>query len=338
MIDVTVHAPHLAAYAEQLERAVSTPIRVRVTPTFRDEDALPLVRDAEIVVTSHWSVRLGEAAAALRFLQLPGAGWDKIDPAGIPPGVLVANCYEHEQGIAEYVLMMCLALNRKLLEADRTIRMGVWRLFPAVGHPLYPELGGQTVGIVGLGRIGRAVARLAGAFGMRRLGVDINPPSDEDRRALGLDRAEDLAGLNRMLAESDFAVIATTLGASSRGLFDAERLARMKPTAFLINPARAEICVERDLYQALRDRVIAGAALDPWWHYPKDDEVVAPSAYPFGELDNVIMTPHTSGSTVQTFDRRMRVVAENVDRFLRGEPVVNVVMELSRAGVAGGVG
>src|SRR5918998_1443622 len=252
MIDVTVHAPHLAAYAEQLERAVSTPIRVRVTPTFRDEDALPLVRDAEIVVTSHWSVQLGEAAAALRFLQLPGAGWDKIDPAGIPPGVLVANCYEHEQGIAEYVLMMCLALNRKLLEADRTIRMGIWRLFPAIGHPLYPELGGQTIGIVGLGRIGRAVARLAGAFGMRRLGVDVNPPSDQDRRALGLDRADDLAGLDRMLAESDFVVIATTLGASSRGLFDAERLAGMKPTAFLINPARAEICVEGDLYRALR--------------------------------------------------------------------------------------
>src|SRR5918997_1088862 len=110
-----------------------------------------------------------------------------------------------------------LAAYAEQLEADRTIRMGIWRLFPAIGHPLYPELGGQTIGIVGLGRIGRAVARLAGAFGMRRLGVDINPPSDEDRRALGLDRADDLAGADRMSPASDFVVIATTLGAPSGG-------------------------------------------------------------------------------------------------------------------------
>ena len=80
------------------------------------------------------------------FIQMPGAGWDKIDPAGIPPGVLVANCYEHERAMAEWTMMMCIALSRKLLEADRTIRMGVWRLFPAIGHPLYPELGSRTIG------------------------------------------------------------------------------------------------------------------------------------------------------------------------------------------------
>ena len=87
--------------------------------------------------------------------------------------MLVANCYEHERGIAEYVMMMCLALYRKLFEADRTIRMGVWRLFPAAGHPIIPSLAAETIGIVGLGRIGREVATLAGAFKMRRIGVDV---------------------------------------------------------------------------------------------------------------------------------------------------------------------
>ena len=330
MIDVAIYAPHLREYASWLEERVSTPICARVSPTFREDDVLPLLPDAEIVVTSHWSARLGEAARSLRFLQMPGAGWDKIDPAGIPPGVLVANCYEHEQGIAEYVMMMCLALSRKLLEADRTIRMGIWRLFPAVGHPAYPELGGRTIGIVGLGRIGCAVARLAGAFGMRRIGVDVVPISPGVRESLGLDFAGDPSQLGRLLAESDFVVLATTLNDSSRELIDREHLHLMKPTAYLINPSRAEVCVERDLYEALRDRAIAGAALDPWWHYPKTDEVVAPSEFPFQELDNVVMTPHTSGSTDQTFDRRMQVVAANIDRFLRGEPVENVVAELSR--------
>jgi phosphoglycerate dehydrogenase-like enzyme len=313
-------------------------VRTRVSPTLREEDVRPLVSDVPIVVTSHWSAGLGDAARSLRFMQVPGAGWDKIDPAGIPPGVLVANCYEHERGIAEYVLMMCLALSRKLFEADRTIRMGVWRLFPAVGHPMYPELGRRTLGIVGLGRIGREVAKLSGAFGMRRIGVDIAPPPPDVQDSLGLDWAGDLSQLDRLLTESDFVVIATALNESSRGLIDAERLGQMKSTAFLINPARAEMCVERDLYLALRDRVIAGAALDPWWHYPGADEVVAPSEYPYQELDTVIMTPHTSGSTIETMARREQVVAANINRFLRDEPVVNVVAELSRNAPASAVG
>jgi phosphoglycerate dehydrogenase-like enzyme len=230
------------------------------------------------------------------------------------------------------VLMMCLALSRKLLEANRTIRMGVWRLFPATGHPMYPELGGRTVGIVGLGRIGRDVAKLTGALGMRRIGVDVAPVPPAVQESVGLDWVGDLSQLDALLHESDFVVIATTLNESSRGMIDAERLGQMKSSAFLINPARAEMCVERDLYQALRDGVIAGAALDPWWHYPTADEVVAPSDYPFQELDNVIMTPHTSGSTIETMAKRERVVASNIERFLRDEPVVNVVTELSRTG------
>ncbi len=336
MVDIAFIGPHLAPFARCVEATVSQPVRSRISTSLRDEDVVPLVGDVPIVVTSHWTAAVGEAARALRFMQVPGAGWDKIDPAGIPAGVLVANCYEHERGIAEYVVMMCLALSRKLLEADRTIRKGVWSLFPATGHPNYPELGGKTIGIVGLGRIGREVATLTGAFGVRRIGVDVAEIPPEVRASVGLDWVGDLKQLDRLLNESDFVVIATTLNESSRGLFDAERLGQMRSSAFLINPARAEMCVERDLYEALRRRVIAGAALDPWWHYPKADEVVAPSEYPFAELDNVIMTPHTSGSTMETMAKRERVVASNIERFLRDEPVANIVRELSRTTAASG--
>jgi phosphoglycerate dehydrogenase-like enzyme len=324
-------APFLQGYAQWLQQNVSAPIRVRVSPTFREDDVLPMIPDAAIVITSHWSTRLGQVARSLRLIHVPGAGWDKIDPAGVPAGVLVANCYEHEQAMAEWVMMMCLALSRDLLECDRTLRMGVWRKFPAVGHPFYPELGGQTIGIVGLGRVGRTVARLASAFSMRRVGIDALPVADDTRASLGLDWAGGVDQLDRLLAESDFVVIATPLEDSTRSMFDARRLRRMKRSAFLINPARAEMCDERDLYEALRDRVIAGAALDPWWHYPKTDEVVAPSSSPYQELPNVIMTPHVSGSTKGMLDRRMQIVAANIDRFLRGEPLVHVVAELSRA-------
>lgn len=331
MTEVVVFAPHLESYIPGLIKAVSQPLTVRTSPTFFEADVLPLLPGAEIVVTSHWSHRLGQAATALRFIQMPGAGWDKIDPTGIPPGVLVANCYEHERAMGEWTIMMCIALQRKLLEADRTIRMGNWRLFPAAGHPLYPELGGLTIGIVGLGRIGQEVARLAAAFDLRRIGIDLRPVEPATVERLGLDWVGGLADLDRLLAESDFVLIAIPYDTSTRGLFDATRLRRLRPGAFLINPARAEICDEKALYEALRDRWFAGAALDPWWHYPTGGEVVAPSSYPFCELDNVILTPHSSGSTRQTMDRRMAVVAANIDRFLRGEPVVNVVEPLSRA-------
>jgi phosphoglycerate dehydrogenase-like enzyme len=336
MIDVAVFAPFLKDYAGWLEENVQFPIRVRVAASFLEEDVLPLLPDARIVLTSHWSARLGAAAPSLQFLQLPGAGWDKIDPAGIADGVLVANCYEHETGIGEYVIMMCLALSRELLVADRTIRMGVWRLFPAIGqHSFFPELGGKTIGIVGLGRIGREVARLAAPFGVRLIAIDAQPVPARISEELKLEHVGTVEDLDWLLAEADFVVIATPLTPETRELFDASRLRRMKRTAYLINPARAEICAERDLYLALRDRVIAGAALDPWWHYPKTDEVVAPSAYPFQELENVVMTPHASGSTHEMLARRMRVVADNIGRFLRGESVANVVPELSRArGVA----
>jgi phosphoglycerate dehydrogenase-like enzyme len=331
MANVAFLAPSLEDYAAWLTDEVRAPVVVRVPATMRDEDVLPLLPDADIAITMSWLPIWGQVARRLRFIQMPGAGWDKIDAAAIPTGVLVANCYEHEWGIAEYVLMMCLALSRELLEADRTIRQASWRHFPAVGHPLYPELGGRTIGLIGLGRIGRAVAELAGAFRMRRIGVDANPPSADVQARLGLAWVGTDASLDRLLDESDFVVVAVPLNESTRGMLGARELQRLKPGAYLINPARAPIVDEQALYEALRNRLFAGAALDPWWHYPKTDECVAPSRFPFAELDNVIMTPHVSGSTVETFQRRMQVVADNLNRFLQGEPVLNVVRELSRA-------
>jgi phosphoglycerate dehydrogenase-like enzyme len=325
---VVLVAPNLAGYAGWLVERVAAPIAVEVAPTFRDEDVCPLLDGAEVAVTSHWTAAMGRAAGRLRFLQLPGAGWDKIEAAAVPDGVLVANCYEHERAIAEYVALACLALSRRLLEADRTIRAGSWRLFPAVSDVQYAELGGQTIGIVGLGRIGRAVAAMAGAFGMRRIGVDVRPPPAAVRR--GFDWVGGPEALDRLLREADFVVLAAPLTAQTRGLLGARELGLLKPSAFLVNPARAELVDQAALYAALRERGFAGAALDVWWHYPKADEDVAPADLPFAALPNVLMTPHLSGSTAGTFERRMHVVAANVGRFLRGEPVAHVVRELSR--------
>jgi phosphoglycerate dehydrogenase-like enzyme len=337
-VRVVLINPSLASYAPGLMERVSPPIEVRVPRTFHDEDVLPLLPEAEIALTSYWYPAWGRAAQRLRFIQMPGAGWDKMDAAAIPDGVLVANCYEHERAIAEYVMMVCLALSRELLPADRALRRNDWSYFSDAGHPLYPELGGRTIGLVGLGRIGRAVARLAAAFDLRRVGLDQVPIPEAARSALGLDWVGGPADLGRLLGESDFVVLAVPLNDQTRGLLGTRELRRLKPSAYLINPARASLVDEQALYEALRDRWFAGAALDPWWSYPKADESVAPSRFPFGALDNVIMTPHSSGTTIETIDRRMRAVADNLNRFLRGEPVLNVVPELSRWRPSGAAG
>ncbi len=329
-VKIVMVTPFLNDRRQWLADNLIVPVEIAASPTFREEDACPLLPGAEIALTSHWSKAMGEAAGDLRLIQMPGAGWDKMDATAIPDGVLVANCYEHEQGIAEYVVMMCLALARELLKADRTIRQGNWKLFPALGYPFFPELGGQTIGIIGLGRIGKAVAKLTSGFNMRRIALDAFPVPDDVKESLQIDWIGGISDLDRLLGESDFVVISAPYSDETRGMLGKRELSLLKPTAFLINPARAEIVDEEALYEALRDKVFAGAALDPWWHYPKTNECVAPSRFPFADLDNVIMTPHTSGSTAQTIDRRLDVMVANLNRYFRGESVVNVVQEMSR--------
>jgi phosphoglycerate dehydrogenase-like enzyme len=129
-----------------------------------------------------------------------------------------------------------------------------------------------------------------------------------------------------MLGECDIVVLSCALTPETTGLIDGGRLAAMKPSAFLINLARGAIAEEEALYRALHDGVIGGAALDTWWRYPSaSDPAPRPSRYPFHELPNVIMTPHCSPRTDGTIERRSRDVARNIDRFVRGEPLENVV-------------
>jgi phosphoglycerate dehydrogenase-like enzyme len=129
-----------------------------------------------------------------------------------------------------------------------------------------------------------------------------------------------------MLPECDFVVLAAALGPETEGLFDARRLGCMKRSAFLVNIARGAIVDEEALYRALCDRTIAGAALDVWWQYPNAAAPERrPSRFPFHELPNVIMTPHCSGWTDGMVARRWAEVADNLDRFVRGAPLINRV-------------
>jgi len=292
-------------------------------------DPLQLLRspeaaaDADILVTNQWRAEY-PPASKLRFVQSVATGIDLIDLASLPRGVVVCNAFGHETAIAEYVLMTMLVWSHRFREIEADFRTrSSWRpSWVQSGQP-HGEILGKTVGIVGLGRVGREVARRAAAFGCRVVAANRSPRQSGD----GVERIYPLAELDRILPDCDFVVLCTALGPETEGLIDARRLALMKRSAFLVNIARGSVVDEGAVYAALRDGTIGGAALDVWWLYPTADEPERrPSRYPFHELPDVIMTPHCSGWTDGMTARRWAEIAGNINRFVRGEPLENIVV------------
>jgi phosphoglycerate dehydrogenase-like enzyme len=278
--------------------------------------------DIDILVTNHWR-RDYPPAPHVRLVQSVATGIELIDLDALPRGVVVCNAFGHETAIAEYVLMAMLVWSHRLREIAGEFRTrSSWRPSWVMSGAPHGEIRGKTVGIVGLGRVGREVARRAAAFDCPVLAANRSPRATGD----GVARVFPLGELDRMLPECDFVVLAAALGPETEGLFDARRLGCMKRSAFLVNIARGAIVDEEALYRALCDRTIAGAALDVWWQYPNAAAPERrPSRFPFHELPNVIMTPHCSGWTDGMVARRWAEVADNLDRFVRGAPLINRV-------------
>ena len=281
--------------------------------------------DIDVLVTMVLTDRMGRACTHLKLVQVPGAGLDRIDRSAIPQGARLANVYGHENGIAEYVMGAMIALTRDFARLDLALRKGDWQSQWAIGvapPPVWPELAGKTIGILGYGRIGQAVARRARAFDMKICAVrqDVRRSVEDNVAFLGGPEATD-----EIIGQSDYVLIAMPATHATTGLMDRRRLGLMKSTAFLINVARAEIVDEDALYDALAKRSIAGAVLDVWYRYPRETGRTRPATRPFHELPNVLMTPHVSGWTDGMIDARARLIVENIRRVALGETLLNLV-------------
>jgi phosphoglycerate dehydrogenase-like enzyme len=270
-------------------------------------------------------------APRMAWVHSASAGVERVlTPASRERGLVITNARGvFSRPIAEYVLMMMLAVSRRLPQLLELQRERTWQ--PLEGA----ELRDVTVGIVGLGSIGRAVGALATAFGCRvvavrrrtEAGADVHPSDagathEHDDRALGeimLDRVLGPEALPELLAESDFIVLAAPLTPETEGMINEEALAHVKPGAWLINVARGRLVDERALLWALRDGPLGGAVLDAFREEP------LPPTSPFYDLPNVIVTPHTSWSSGRVLDRSVGLFCENLRRFRRGEPLLNVV-------------
>ncbi len=305
-------------------RLLTTPWDIVVADIADPHAFAAALEDADAMVSMNWSGPM-PSAPRLRLIQLPGAGTDDIDFSAVPPTASVCNAFEHEIGIAEYVLGAMLEWCIGLRRMDAEFRANRWSGSWLCG-PRHRDLLGCTLAIVGYGRIGREVAKRAHAFGVRVIAASRTPGPGDDwcEGVRGMDALHDV------LAQADFVLSALPLDAATRGAIDAAALAAMKPDAVVINVGRGPTVDEEALYVALRDRRIGGAVIDTWYSYPAQrgpDELLVhpPSRFPFRELDNLIMTPHASAWTVALAERRCRIIAANLDHLARGEPLVNVV-------------
>jgi phosphoglycerate dehydrogenase-like enzyme len=249
-----------------------------------------------------------DVAKKARLMQILSAGHDRLDvpalaAAGIP---LATNGGANAPTVAEHVLLLMLAVYRKLPLHHASMANGEW-----LGHRevlKLNELRGKQVGIVGFGKIGQEVARMVNGFLATVVYCDVypvDPAVETDLKARRMD-------LDELLRTSDIVTLHTPLTESSRGLINSESLGLMKPTSVLINTARGPAVVEADLIQALNHGVIAGAGLDVFEVEPLGDS-------PLLAMDNVVLTPHTAGSTIDTWWRRLDFAFENIGRVSRGE-------------------
>ena len=305
---------------DRLPRGLSVEIVVDPQQLMRSPEA---AADADILVTNHWRAEY-PPAPRIKLVQSVATGIELIDLAALPRRVTVCNAFGHETAIAEYILMVMLVWSHRFREIEGGFRThSSWRPSWVQSGAPHGEIFGSTVGIIGLGRVGREVARRAAAFGCHIIAANRSPQEPGS----GVERVLLLSELDRMLPECDYVLLCTALGPETEGLIDARRLGLMKRSAFLVNIARGAVVHEGAIYAALHDRTIGGAALDVWWRYPDAAEPERrPSRHPFHELPNVIMTPHCSGWTEGMVARRWAEVAENINRFVRGETLRNVVI------------
>ncbi len=294
------------------------------------------VEDVEVLLRGWLSSeafdRLLARAPRLRWVHSATSGVERaLTPAARERGIVVTNARGvFTRPIAEHVVMLILAISRRLPQLLELQRERTWQPLEGV------ELRDLTIGIVGYGSIGRAVASLASAFGARVIAQRRNPAGPGGGAASGgagasldaedsfplaprPDRILGPEGLHELLAASDVVVLAAPLTPETENMIDAAALAAMRPDAWLINVARGRLVDDRALLEALREHRIGGAALDAFREEP------LPPTSPFYDLENVIVTPHTAWSSARVLDRSIELFCANLRHYAAGETLRNIV-------------
>jgi phosphoglycerate dehydrogenase-like enzyme len=273
--------------------------------------------DAEVLITTQFTRDVAALCNNLRLLVCPAAGTEGIDRPALPAGVRLVSGRGHEIPMAEYAIGALVALRQHFLDADGALRRGEWKYGFLGSAGAHEELCGSALGLIGFGAIGQAIASRAVAFGMRCAAVTLHPQKHAGE-GISLEFLGCLASgedVDRLVSWCDALVLCCELSDVTRGIMDARRFHLMKREALVVNVARGAIAEEKDFYDALASSRITGAAIDVWYQYPPAKD--APSQYPFADLHNVIMTPHSSGWSEQARRRRGEAMARAINEFAR---------------------
>ena len=285
---------------------------IKHTQAWNRDELDSKIGDADVLVVSGlWRNDLLPKAKKLRFIQSIGAGTDQFsrDELTSQKIRLASASGVNRRAVSEHVMSLILALSRRLPEARDNQAKKVWRGMISDLSQREDELGGKTLVIIGLGAIGGRLAELAKAFDLKVIGVKRDPSTGKG----AADAVHSIADLKKVLPAADFVALTCPLTKETENIIDAAALAAMKPSAFLINGARGRCVDEAALINALKNRQIAGAAIDVTVEEP------LPSTSPLWTTDNLFITPHTAGETRRYEDNVIDILMDNLDRLWRND-------------------
>jgi phosphoglycerate dehydrogenase-like enzyme len=324
-IRIVFHGRDNASFSDGFAALLEGPAEIQVLPQMLGTAAeREVFASADVLVSNRFSADL-PSPAGLRLLHVPAAGYDGIDLPAVPPGAVVCNSFGHERAISEYVFAALLARCVPLADADARLRRGDWAYTSGAPERAHPEMSQMTIGLFGFGHIGKTIAQVARAFGMRVVAAN--------RSAIAAGALVDQAfALDdpAFWSAADAIVVSLPFNSATSGIVGQKQLVAMRPDAVILNVGRGPVIDERALYEALAERRIGGAVIDTWYCYPSAAEPQPrPASLAFHELDNVVMTPHMSGWTGGTIRRRRDLIARNVMHLVAGEPLENVIRPAS---------
>jgi phosphoglycerate dehydrogenase-like enzyme len=321
---IIFHGENAASFSNGFAELVGPQATIRILPdTLAAGDDQRAYAEAEVIVGVKYDASL-PVPSQLKLFHVPGAGYDAVDLGLLPPMAAVCNCFGHEQAIAEYVMTALLSRHVPLVDADQRLRKGDWAYWAGSPDRVHDEIAGKTIGLLGFGHIGKAIAARAKAFEMK---VHVANRSPVPSSAL-VDRSYTLDALSEFWGSADFIVVSVPLTEETKGIVGAAAFAAMKPNAVIVNVGRGPTIDETALFEALKAKRIGGAIIDTWYQYPSAAEPgTLPAKLPFHELSNVLMTPHMSGWTSGTIRRRQQTIADNIKLRFDGGKLVNVVRE-----------
>lgn len=297
---------------EVLGRHAPKGYTLKMATSYEEASQRELIKGADFILAG-WAPVPGWMfdSPTLRFVQKFGVGYDKIDTAAAKVkgvGVAIANGM-NAVPVAELVMLFILALYRKFRYMDRTMHEGKW--VKAEMRSIAYSLRDKTVGILGLGFIGKEVSRRVQAFDATVIYYDKFRLSSERERQLGVKYVE----LDELFATADVVTLHLPFTQETNCLIDTKRLMQMKPSALLINAARGELVVEADLVEALRNGTIAGAALDVFTKEPIERN------NPLLDLENAVLTPHVGGTVLDNVAHMARHCFRNIELYIGGKPL-----------------